>query len=159
MIGELFISVFCYLQESSPHIPPGSKIMSVEELERELTTSPPSSSSVSLSPNPQPHPQALSPSPSHQLPPPGIIQHPPPGLPHPLPPRPMQPHPFMPWPPGAPPGPLPPPHGLRPFPPPRVPIMRQGMLMPGKWDPPLPPISKLVRIVYWIRECHRILGL
>ena len=125
-----------YSQErSSPHIPLGSKIMSVEELERELTTSPPSISPASLSPHPQPHPQALSPSPSHQLPPPGIIQHPPPGLPHPLPPRPMQPHPFMPWPPGAPPphGPLPPPHGFRPFPPPRVPIMRQGILMPGKW--------------------------
>lgn len=142
-IGCVLCCVLSHCQErSSPQFPPGSKIMSVEELERELTNSPPSSSSASMSPRPQPHPpHTLSPSPSHQLPPPGIIQQPPPGLPHPLAPR--QQHHFMPWPPGAPPPHVPLPAFL-PFSPPRVPIMRPGILIPGEQvTPPYgPPASR-----------------
>ena len=126
--------------------------MSLEELERELTSSPPSSTSTSTSPRPtpaMPHPQSLSPShsPAHHapppssappLPPPGIVQHPPPGLPHPLPPGPgvrVGVPPMMPW---------PPPHvqGGRGHPPlqgafrplmprPSIPLLRQGILTPG----------------------------
>ena len=133
---------------SSPSIPPGSKIMSVEELEREITESATTDIS-SMSPHLQPHPPPASssssspahmtsspariiPSPAHMIPPPGIIQNPPPGLPHPLPPRNVTQ--MVPW--------LShmqghgghhhgPPHAFRPIiPPPNIPIVRH--VRPGE---------------------------
>ncbi len=118
---------FIQAKSSSLYPPAGSKVISLEDLEREIISSPSSSStpdSSTTSPHPRPYPPSSSPShmtspPTHMVPPPiGMGQHPPPGLPHPLPPRGV---PMMPW--------LhqrPPLRGFPFLPPPNVPILRPG---------------------------------
>lgn len=150
--------LFIFIQAKVSPLPPGSKVISLEDLEREMTQSPTFDNS-SLSPSHRPGTRPLSPSshspahmtpPSHMTPPPGhmapppghmmpplgIIQH------HPLPlPHAQMPHPQflrggmrqgLPWllPPNRMP---PPPHGMQHvIPPPNVPLLGHHMRPPGK---------------------------